>query len=40
MIYFAYPTRPNVTVLKGLNLSVMKGKTVALVDQVVVANRQ
>jgi ATP-binding cassette subfamily B (MDR/TAP) protein 1 len=31
MIYFAYPTRPNVTVLKGLNLSVMKGKTVALV---------
>ncbi|XP_044258218.1 ATP-dependent translocase ABCB1 [Tribolium madens] len=30
-IYFSYPTRPNIAVLKGLNLSVMQGKTVALV---------
>ncbi|RZC33786.1 multidrug resistance protein 1, partial [Asbolus verrucosus] len=30
-IYFSYPTRPNITVLKGLDLSVIKGKTVALV---------
>ncbi|KAJ3662142.1 hypothetical protein Zmor_006501 [Zophobas morio] len=30
-IYFSYPTRPNISVLKGINLSVLKGKTVALV---------
>ncbi|EFA00893.1 ATP-dependent translocase ABCB1 [Tribolium castaneum] len=30
-IYFSYPTRPNIMVLKGLNLSVLQGKTVALV---------
>lgn len=30
-IQFAYPTRPNIQVLKGLDLSIIKGKTVALV---------
>lgn len=30
-IHFAYPTRPKATVLKGLDLSVMEGQTVALV---------
>lgn len=28
---FSYPTRPNTTVLKGLDLSILHGKTVALV---------
>lgn len=30
-ICFSYPTRPTVKVLKGLNMSVLEGKTVALV---------
>ncbi|KAF2883638.1 hypothetical protein ILUMI_22510 [Ignelater luminosus] len=30
-IYFSYPTRPTIPVLKGLNLSVLQGKMVALV---------
>lgn len=30
-VHFSYPTRPNVSVLKGLNLSVRPGKTLALV---------
>ncbi|CAG9824228.1 unnamed protein product [Phaedon cochleariae] len=30
-IFFSYPTRPSVSVLNGLNLNVMKGRTVALV---------
>ncbi|XP_030753782.1 ATP-dependent translocase ABCB1 [Sitophilus oryzae] len=30
-IYFHYPTRENIQVLKGLDLSVLQGKTVALV---------
>ena len=30
-VHFSYPTRPNVSVLKGLNLSVCPGKTLALV---------
>lgn len=30
-IHFSYPARPNVSVLKGLDLSVTDGKTVALV---------
>ncbi|XP_060519450.1 ATP-dependent translocase ABCB1-like isoform X2 [Cylas formicarius] len=30
-LYFAYPTRPTIQILNGLNLSVLKGKTVALV---------
>lgn len=28
---FKYPTRPNVQILKGLNLDVLKGKTIGLV---------
>jgi len=28
---FSYPNRPTVKVLKGINLKVMKGQTVALV---------
>ncbi|XP_071479160.1 ATP-dependent translocase ABCB1-like [Diadema antillarum] len=30
---FAYPTRPDVTVMKGLNLSIKPGQTVALVGE-------
>ncbi|KAJ8942717.1 hypothetical protein NQ318_017016 [Aromia moschata] len=30
-IYFSYPTRQSVSVLNGLNLTVLKGKTIALV---------
>ncbi|XP_049818455.1 ATP-dependent translocase ABCB1-like isoform X2 [Aethina tumida] len=30
-IYFSYPTRPTVSVLNGLDLSILEGKTVALV---------
>lgn len=30
-MYFSYPTRPSVSVLNGLNLSILQGKTVALV---------
>ncbi|XP_044766756.1 ATP-dependent translocase ABCB1 [Coccinella septempunctata] len=30
-IYFSYPTRPAVPVLKGLDLTILQGKTVALV---------
>ncbi|XP_061853387.1 ATP-binding cassette sub-family B member 5 [Colius striatus] len=30
-IYFSYPSRPDVTILKGLNLKVQTGKTIALV---------
>lgn len=30
-VYFSYPTRSSVSVLNGLNLEVMQGKTVALV---------
>ncbi|KAL1517854.1 hypothetical protein ABEB36_001562 [Hypothenemus hampei] len=30
-LYFSYPTRPGITVLNGLDLSVLHGKTVALV---------
>lgn len=30
-IHFSYPTRPNTAVLKGLDLSVLEGQTVALV---------
>ncbi|XP_074038788.1 ATP-dependent translocase ABCB1 isoform X2 [Leptinotarsa decemlineata] len=30
-IYFSYPTRPSVSILNGLNLSILEGKTVALV---------
>mmetsp|Transcript_47908 Transcript_47908/g.124377 ORF Transcript_47908/g.124377 Transcript_47908/m.124377 type:complete len:1323 (-) Transcript_47908:3301-7269(-) len=30
-VYFKYPSRPTVTVLNGLNLTIPKGKTVALV---------
>jgi len=32
-VTFCYPTRPTVQVLQGLDLSVFKGKTVALVGQ-------
>ncbi|XP_077347374.1 ATP-binding cassette sub-family B member 5 isoform X2 [Lithobates pipiens] len=32
-IHFCYPSRPNVQVLKGLNLMVKSGQTVALVGQ-------
>lgn len=32
-IEFEYPTRPGIAVLNGLNLEIMKGKTVALVGQ-------
>ncbi|XP_068901227.1 ATP-dependent translocase ABCB1-like isoform X2 [Tenebrio molitor] len=30
-VYFAYPTRPTVSVLNGLNMNILHGKTVALV---------
>ncbi|NXY34317.1 MDR1 protein, partial [Pomatorhinus ruficollis] len=30
-IHFSYPSRPDVTILKGLNLKVQTGKTIALV---------
>lgn len=30
-IHFAYPTRPNVAVLKGINLTLDPGKTTAIV---------
>lgn len=30
-VYFSYPTRPSTSVLKGLNLTVQNGKTVAIV---------
>lgn len=30
-IDFKYPTRPNIQILRGLNLDVLKGKTVGLV---------
>ncbi|XP_018573284.1 multidrug resistance protein 1-like isoform X2 [Anoplophora glabripennis] len=30
-VYFSYPTRPSISVLNSLNLSIMKGTTVALV---------
>ncbi|XP_063931284.1 ATP-dependent translocase ABCB1-like isoform X2 [Zophobas morio] len=30
-IYFTYPTRPTVSVLKGLNMNILQGKTIALV---------
>lgn len=30
-VEFKYPSRPNVQVLKGLNLDVLKGKTIGLV---------
>lgn len=32
-VYFSYPTRPSVSVLQGLDMTVLKGKTVALVGQ-------
>ncbi|KAJ8004768.1 hypothetical protein DPEC_G00139710 [Dallia pectoralis] len=32
-IHFTYPTRPNVTVLQGLNVSVRSGQTLALVGE-------
>ncbi|XP_050514648.1 ATP-dependent translocase ABCB1-like isoform X1 [Diabrotica virgifera virgifera] len=32
-IEFTYPTRPNVLILKGLNLDILNGKTVALVGE-------
>jgi ABC-type multidrug transport system fused ATPase/permease subunit len=32
-IEFFYPTRPNIIVLQGLNIDVLKGQTVALVGQ-------
>uniref|UniRef100_A0A6P7HDW7 ABC-type xenobiotic transporter n=1 Tax=Diabrotica virgifera virgifera TaxID=50390 RepID=A0A6P7HDW7_DIAVI len=32
-IEFSYPTRPNVLILKGLNLDILNGKTVALVGE-------
>jgi ATP-binding cassette subfamily B (MDR/TAP) protein 1 len=32
-VEFFYPTRPNINVLQGLNMNVLKGKTVALVGQ-------
>ena len=32
-IEFFYPTRPNIKVLRGLNIEVLKGQTVALVGQ-------
>ena len=30
-VHFSYPTRPNIKVLRGLNISVRPGKTLALV---------
>ncbi len=30
-VHFSYPTRPNVTILNGLDLTVEPGQTVALV---------
>lgn len=30
-VFFSYPNRPDVGILKGLNLSILKGKMVALV---------
>jgi ATP-binding cassette subfamily B (MDR/TAP) protein 1 len=30
-VYFTYPTRPTVSVLNGLNMNILHGKTVALV---------
>ncbi|KAI2474300.1 ATP binding cassette (ABC) transporter subfamily B member, partial [Diabrotica virgifera virgifera] len=30
-VYFSYPTRPSIPILKALNLLIPKGKTVALV---------
>uniref|UniRef100_A0A0A9VZD9 ABC-type xenobiotic transporter n=3 Tax=Lygus hesperus TaxID=30085 RepID=A0A0A9VZD9_LYGHE len=30
-VHFSYPTRPNVPILKGLNLTILPGQTVALV---------
>lgn len=30
-VFFTYPTRPTQTILKGLDLEVLEGKTVALV---------
>ena len=30
-VHFAYPSRPNLPVCKGYNLSISKGETVALV---------
>lgn len=32
-VHFSYPTRPSVSVLKGFNMSVLNGRTVALVGQ-------
>lgn len=32
-VYFSYPTRSSVSVLKGFDMSVLHGKTVALVGQ-------
>jgi ABC-type transport system involved in cytochrome bd biosynthesis fused ATPase/permease subunit len=32
-VEFFYPTRPNINVLQGLNIDVLKGHTVALVGQ-------
>ncbi|KAM4688619.1 ATP-binding cassette sub-family B member 5-like [Discoglossus pictus] len=32
-VHFCYPSRPNVKVLKGLNLNIKSGQTVALVGQ-------
>lgn len=32
-MYFSYPTRPNVKVLKGLSFTVTEGKTLALVGE-------
>lgn len=32
-VYFSYPTRPSVSVLKGFDMSVLQGRTLALVGQ-------
>ncbi|XP_041418444.1 ATP-binding cassette sub-family B member 5 isoform X2 [Xenopus laevis] len=32
-VHFSYPSRPNVQILKGLNLKIQSGQTVALVGQ-------